>query len=478
MAVIDSGSSTAGKANVDANFNVAVVTPQASDDTGYIRLAGTADDGSITGTPDTRPVYATDDGRLATGETVILLTDTFNATAQNSANWRAPATTQTVTYAGGFVILNGGSVTTLNTNSAYQSYRTYPIFGFSELHVDCALMYTIAAQANETREAGLLAASLPGAAAPTDGVFFRWTTSGTLLGVVSYAGSETTTSSLAVPSANVVHTYTIKMRDDDVDFFVDDVLQASIVQSAFPARGQATSSSSLPFTVRYIIGASIPALASQTKIADVNIVCLEPAQGKPWATQMSAMGQFAYQGQNGGTMGSTALYTNSLAAGAGAAATNTTAALGSGLGGQFAVQPTLAQGTDGIISSFQNPAGTTAITARTLVVTGVRIQGLVTTAFTGGPVLYAYSLAFGHTAVSLATGEAATTKASRRIALGYETYVVTAAVGAVGQGVTATFLSPIVVNPGEFIQVVAKNLGTVTSAGVITLLITFDAYFE
>ena len=54
----------------------------------------------------------------------------------------------------------------------------------------------------------------------------------------------------------------------------------------------------------------------------------------------------SYQGQTGQTLGSTALYTNNLAAGAGAVMTNTTAALGSGLGGQFSALPTLAVGTD------------------------------------------------------------------------------------------------------------------------------------
>jgi hypothetical protein len=179
-------------------------------------------------------------------------------------------------------------------------------------------------------------------------------------------------------------------------------------------------------------------------------------------------------------MGSTALYTNSLAAGAGAAATNTTAALGSGLGGQFTVTPTLAVPTDGIISSFQVPVGTAALAGKTLYITGVKIQGMVTAALTGGPVYYAYSLAYGHTAVSLATSEAATTKAARRIPLGFETYVVTAAAGTLGSqnGVVMNFDTPIVVQQGEFIQVVAKNMGTVTTVGTITILVAFNGYFE
>jgi hypothetical protein len=177
-------------------------------------------------------------------------------------------------------------------------------------------------------------------------------------------------------------------------------------------------------------------------------------------------------------MGTTALYSNSLAAGAGLAATNTTAALGSGLGGQFTVLPTLAVGTDGIISSFQNPAAAAAVQGRTLYIRGVRIQGAVVVALTGGNVLYAYSLAFGHTAVSLATAEAAGTKAPRRIPLGYENYVVTAPAGTLGQGVYMAFNAPIAVNPSEFVQIVAKNMGVVTTLGAISIQITFDSYWE
>jgi hypothetical protein len=43
--------------------------------------------------------------------------------------------------------------------------------------------------------------------------------------------------------------------------------------------------------------------------------------------------------------------------------------------------------------------------------------------------------------------------------------VVTAPVGTLGQGVSVTFNSPIPVNPGEYIALVAKNVGTVTTAG-------------
>lgn len=63
----------------------------------------------------------------------------------------------------------------------------------------------------------------------------------------------------------------------------------------------------------------------------------------------------SYQGLSGGTMGSLASYANNANPTA-AVPTNTTAALGTGLGGQFWETDTLAVNTDGIIDSYQVPA--------------------------------------------------------------------------------------------------------------------------
>jgi hypothetical protein len=183
------------------------------------------------------------------------------------------------------------------------------------------------------------------------------------------------------------------------------------------------------------------------------------------------------QGTNGGTMGSTALLTNSLAAGAGTVMTNTTAALGTGLGGQFSALPTLAVGTDGIVCSYQVPIGGINQTPRSLIIYGVRIQGCVTTVLAGNAtaVSYLYTLAYGHTTVSAATAEGVAAKATRRDALGFESYGAAAAVGTIGTGVYMPFTSARIVNPGEFVAILAKNLGVVTTTGVITFGVTFDA---
>ena len=173
-------------------------------------------------------------------------------------------------------------------------------------------------------------------------------------------------------------------------------------------------------------------------------------------------------------MGSLANFANSANPTA-AVPTNTTAALGTGLGGQFWETDTLAVTTDGVICSYQVPAGSIASPGRRLVIKGVKVESFVQTALTGGGYVGVWSLAFGHTAVSLATTEAATTKAPRRVPLGNQAVAAAATATTALPTVYVDFTRPIVVNPGEFVAVVKKKVGTAPSAGVIAHTITFDA---
>ena len=59
---------------------------------------------------------------------------------------------------------------------------------------------------------------------------------------------------------------------------------------------------------------------------------------------------------------------------------------------------------------YQVPAGTVNVPGKRLKITGVKMTSFVQTAMTGGPLVNTFALAFGHTAVSLATAEAAATK--------------------------------------------------------------------
>ena len=476
---------TGNGAEVDANNNLKVNTPTTTTQAGFVSAQAEIDSGSRVGSRRLRQLLMnTVFRRLSTGTDTVVWYDTFAATAQNTAIWKAATTTFTFTQSGGFLNFNTGAVTTSAAAQLYQTYRYFALESASGLTVTMTVNLPTACPANAQFNFGLFNANTASTPfTPSDGVYFRINSTG-LFGVLNYAGVETLTGTLVAGASITTATaisYRIVVTNEVTEFWWVDPSTSQLVllgTLATPAgNGQPGSSSAFPLGI-HLTFSGVAGSAWQPKVANTEVLALDVTQGLSQAAQNAEMGMMGAQGQNGMTVGSTALYTNSLAPGAGAAATNTTAALGSGLGGQFTLLPTLTANTDGIISSFQNPAGTTAIPGRNLVITGVSIQGLVTTIFTGGPVYGAWSLAFGHTAVSLATGETALAKAPRRIPLGYDSFVVTAPVGTLGAVVSKTFNSPIVISPGEFVQTVMKNMGTVTTLGAIVYQVTFDAYWD
>lgn len=478
------GGTSGNVVEVDAGKNLNVTLPQLDLYAGKAVIMGQQGDGTYTGgVPARRAPRVSGNFRLAVGQDTPIFEYDFTATAQDTGQWKFANTTMAAAQSGGFLQLNSGSITTTTTSVYLQTWKFFPIYLVGGTRIQVSGQFNLAIPTNQVTEIGTFL-GVTGAAAPTDGVFLRFTSAG-VTGVLMFNGVETAvlfdTAIVAAamgPAQNFVAE--IVIYNDTVSFYIDSQYLGNIdVPGANP---MPFITATLPLCLLHRNTGTVTSPA-QFKVGAVSVSQVDANINVPFAHQEALQGLMSSQGTSGNTQGSTALYTNSLAAGAGAAATNTTAALGSGLGGQFAVLPTLTAGTDGIISSFQVPAGTVAIRPRTLMITGIRVQGLVTTVLAGGPVYYAYSLAYGHTTVSLATAEGTsfstnpTTKAARRVPIGYETYVVTAPVGTLGQGVYMAFNSPIAVNPGEFVQLVAKNLGTVTSSGVICLLVTVDGYW-
>jgi len=400
----------------------------------------------------------------------------FPGAALNTGLWTSPVTTMTLTVAGGFANLNAASSVAINAVARLQTYRYFPCYKSYTTYFESEINFTQTPVIGNVCEWGAFIST--GTAAPTDGVFFRINAAGEFRCVTNNNGTETQSGTLdfdALVGVNHTKSFLVYIMSNKAFFWIDNILVATIEAPA--GQGTLTSSQNLPLSFRNY-NSTATSTAQVMKVSMVNVTMADQSTGKPWTHIVAGAGAHSSQGQTGGTLGTTALYTNSLAAGAGVALTNTTAAAGSGLGGQFSVQPTLTAGTDGIVSSYQVPAGTAALPGKSLYITRVTINSVVTTALTGGPVVYALSLAYGHTAVSLATTETATSKAPRRMPLGLQSIPATSAVGVLGGDIDLSFETPILVQPGEFIQIVAKNLGTVTSGGVVTFIISFGGYWE
>jgi hypothetical protein len=156
------------------------------------------------------------------------------------------------------------------------------------------------------------------------------------------------------------------------------------------------------------------------------------------------------------------------------------------LGGWGAINAAAGAATDFIGTSYQNPAGTINITGRNLLIRGVKITAINTgAAVATTPTTLLWTLAFGHTAVSLATTETAsfataTTHAPRRVQLGFMSAEVATPIGGLYSGdVSFNFDSPIVVRPGEFLATMMKIVvGTATASQTITYNVVFDGSFE
>lgn len=464
-------------AEVTADNNLKVVTPTVPAQAGFVKIAGEL---SAAGDPYgllNEAVRTSAQGRMTVGQPVTLFNEFFNNTTINSAIMQVPVTTMTITAAGGSLNLNASAITTINTNARMTTYAYFPFVADMATYTTFDALLTQPPQNNALIEMGFGIAT--GASAPTDGAFFRYNASGALLAVINVNGAEVTSSSLTIPADNIMHRYKIVVENDRVFFSINGAVVAVLntpTTAGFPVYAPAQ-----PWFARVVNTGVAPTLANVLKIGYV-CVGLQDAAGllMDVGTLAAYSGRHGGQGQTGFAVGSTALYTNSLAPGAGAAIANATAGAGAlGLGGQFSVLPTLTANTDGILCSYANPVPTAAIPGKTLFIKGIKIQGMVTTILAGGPVYYAYAACYGHTNVSLATTEAAAAKAPRRIPLGYESYAATAAVGTLGSanGVYMQFVNPIPVLPGEFFAISAKNIGTVTTTGVITILVAIDAVF-
>ena len=81
MAVIDSGSNSAGKANFDAGYNLNVALPNTPAYMGGVRMFSENDPGTKTGSATLKSPEKSPDYRLRAGLDTFSLSYTFNATA-------------------------------------------------------------------------------------------------------------------------------------------------------------------------------------------------------------------------------------------------------------------------------------------------------------------------------------------------------------------------------------------------------------
>lgn len=466
------GNTSGNVAEVNASNELTVVLPTAAARVGAVRIMSENDAGDVTGTPYLYSPETDEDYRLRVAQETVFDTETFNYAAQNTGKHYYQNTTMTNGWTAAGLTTNSANITTTTTGTGFSTYAMFPMIGTTEMYCEMEAAFTAQPTGNTVVDFGLFQRATTNPFAPTDGVYFRLNASG-LQGVLNRGGVETATNITFSYTNNKVYQFLISMHEREVKFWIDDDLYLSVPTPA--ADGQPFQAASQPFSVRHAIvgGAAGAALSFQLK--DYTVSVGGGAFGvDPWNQGNRVFG--TYQGVSGGTMGSLATTPNSTNATA-AAPSNTalTANLPGGLGGEGSVTAAASAATDGIWGSYQNPAGSTTVQGRRLVISGVLVDAVnIGAAVATTATTIRFALAFGHTAVSLATAEAAAAKAARRVSLGYMSWPVGAAIGApptAGSLFVSFADGPIYVNPGEFVALVGKFVvGTATASQVINFV--------
>lgn len=475
-------------ADVDIDRQLKVTTNKDPAKAGATATYYVNDEGVKTGARYMKSPEVSQDFRMRVGLDTVLFTDTFNATTQNPSNWKHSFATMTMTQSAGFLNVNAAGTSTAAGNYAYlQTWRYFPLLGTAPLAVEYTGQITAYPTANEVMQFGLGVCT--GAAEPVDGVWFELTSAG-LYGSQRYNSGVATKTEL-ISAANLPtdialnsnYKFVAVIGEREIEWWIDDELYG---ESEIPsANGQPFITSALPaFIQKYnsaLVGSSPNTIF---KSGDISVTLMDLNANLTWANQMASCGLGSQQ-LNGGSVGSPQIQWSNTALPTAAAATNTTAALGAFLGGIFLMNAPATSATDLIVSSYLNPLGGVNQTPRTIKLRGMKVDcvnsvvAVATTATT-----FAVAVAWGGTALTLAQTETAsfannTVKARRIQPIGVITFPVGAAVGALGGTIQFDFEAPLVINPGEYAQVIAKPLiGTATATEVFQWIISPNLYHE
>jgi len=461
MSIVIKSGASADLLTVDANGNTYATTPTllSNLDAGFGTLVAESDAGSVTATRTTRALEIQEDFATRFGTDFMLFHASFNGTTLDPNKWYTSLSTMTQGPSGGFETLNAASDLTSGTYALLFSRQCFQYFGTQTMYVEFRAKITGPRALNASAEIGIGIAATT--AIPTDGIFFRWGLGGTLNGVVNIAGVEYVGRPIIPPTDGETHSFYIAVTWTEVEFWIDDVLQDRI--SVPGGEPQATRTMALPFYAR-VYNNGVPSEVMKVNLASVAISIGGAIRGRTLDDASSSYGKMAQQGD--ATWTTPNLQSNWTNSGSAAVATMSNNATPSGgytgttLGALWAFNSLASAVTDLIVFNYLNPAGTAAVEGQTLYISDVNIttstEGAAFSAST--PTVINWFLGFGSTATDLGTADAATTRAPRRIPLGTQSWIISAARGTPGQPITVSFGTPIKVDPGTYLHIGCREI--------------------
>lgn len=418
-----------------------------------------------------------DDGRVDISQDQILFRDSFVGSAIAAHNkWQQSTLTFTApTISGGAMTLNPGAVTTAGAYSNMLSVGKFRGFIDGALYVRIRARPVNLPQTNAVLELGLGNSATTGT--PTDGLFFRWTTSGGFECVINRGGAETSTS-MTAPTADVYSIFSLNVTAEKAWCQYETPSTGANVVTSINLDSAAPNAfvESPGVMIHLYNGGVAPALAPRVIVGAVAAgTKVNPLNRSPGAIAGLQGGQPAFIPTTGAN---NANVTNS-AAPASAGLSNTSAGY-TALGGKWQFAAVAGAATDYLLFASQAP------TSYRFVVTGVQISTCNTVvASATTPTMMEWGLAVGSSAAALNTTDstnATVTSAPRRIALGIQSIPVgTAAGGCVADLVVASdAAAPLaVIESGKFLGLVLEMpVGTATATQVIRGTALIRGYYE
>jgi hypothetical protein len=493
MAQISTGGSVAGKANVDATFNLNVNTPVDEGAAGFVALSSEVDCGDVLGTRTQRALEVSDDYRLRVGVDTMWLNKSFASAILDPAFVQV-ATTMTYAQASGFGVLNSANAVANGNTINLSTKKSFPLFSTFATIVETHLREANPTSTNSSSEWGL--GLMTGVATPLDGVFWRRLAGGQLQGVINFAGIENATNitTTAVPgrggtgsySATDANKYVIVSSCSDTEFWINDIL---CLRVATPTnQGSPTQSASLPLQFR-VLNSGVASAGRRIEVGFVAVQIADAVTARSWPASINGNGGSSIQTQQGTAVAQTS---NSLITALVAPTfTANTAPANAALGGKWITTSPMTVGTSGLATiadvhyplfSYLNPAGTVAIPGKDLVIRGIRVGETVVSTVLGATYTQIEWLAgFGSSAATLATADGVgppTTVSPKRIHLGSQSFLATAPAGTVAPGFFVDFGdAPQVVPPGSYLHIIVSFFGN-AATGTLRGSVTPIGYFE
>lgn len=422
------------------------------------------------------------DGSLAVGDDALIMFDPIEGAALNTNIWISTLTTWTVAaVANGVITFNPGNSVAGTTGNVLQSHKYIPRFQRQPI-VSRTRARPGTHSNNNLHEIGFGSPASATAATAGDAAFWRKDATGQWLPVLSLNGAEMLGATIsnatfiaAVPVTEYCTFETI-IYDDRAEFIITTLAGAVVSHQTLDLNASGVGNSDF---ARDHLQSMIRSYNSAGTGAAVNLLVsahavylLDVGSNKPWAHQLAGAGFNAITHPT--TFGQTANWGNNAAPST--RTPSNTAAGEATLGGicswsnganSFGVSDTL----DLVIFGFQVPTGLTLYITR-LDLVSVNLGAAVgATAYT-----LQWVCAPNLSSVSMAS---AAPYGPKVISLGMQSLAAAAPVGAVSNVCQNTFQTPIVVQSGRFVDIVARVIsGTATASEVIRTMATVEGYFE